>query len=94
MTKPVTALCDHCGKITDVVFKEKKHPNNIHETYFDCEHCYYHYTSYVTDSKVRRLQRKRDCSLVADERLKLFEEIKSKMNLLKYNLIHFGRADL
>lgn len=94
MTKPVTALCDHCGKITDVVFKEKKHPNNIRETYFDCEYCYYHYTSYVTDSKVRRLQRKRDSSSVAAERLKLFEEIKSKMNLLEYNLINYGRADL
>lgn len=97
MTKPLTALCDHCGKITDVVFKEQSHPNNIKETYFKCEHCFYRYTSFVTDSKVRKLQRKKDSmkgNHNIDNRLKLQEEINSRMSLLKYNLINFGRADL
>ena len=57
MTETVTALCNHCDYITDVVFKERKHPNDIRETYFKCEHCFYHYTSFVTDKRVRKMQR-------------------------------------
>jgi hypothetical protein len=94
MTSPVTALCNNCQKITDVNFKEQSHPNDIRETYFECEHCYYHYTSFVTDKKVRRLQRKRDGSPILDERLRLHEQISQRMSSLKYNLINFGRADL
>lgn len=94
ISRTVTALCDNCGKITDVNFKEKKHPNEIRETYFSCEHCYYHYTSFVTDSKVKKLQRKRDGSTISDERLRLHDQISQRMSLLKYNLINFGRADL
>ncbi|MDN4609134.1 hypothetical protein [Sporosarcina highlanderae] len=90
----VTALCDHCGKINDVEFKEKSHPNEIRETYFTCEHCYYHYTSFVTDKKVRQLQRKRAKSTVVEERVLLFEQIGERMSLLKYNLVNYGRADL
>lgn len=93
----VTALCNHCGKITDVEFKEQPQPNNIKETYFDCEHCYYHYTSFVTDSKVRKMQRKKDALKGphnADKRLQLHEDIKQRMSLLKYNLVSYGRADL
>lgn len=95
--KPVTALCNHCGKITDVVFKEQSHLNNIKETYFKCEHCFYHYTSFVTDQRVRKLQRKKE-SLTGthniDNRLKLQDEINERMSRLKHNLFNFGRADL
>ena len=96
MTKPVTALCDKCGKITDVEFKQKHHPNKIQETYFKCEYCYYHYTSFVTDTKVRKLQRKRDSTkkYEVDKRLEIQEEINSRMSWLKYNLVNFGCADL
>lgn len=97
MTKPITALCNHCEKITDVVFKVKYHPNKIQETYFKCEHCYYHYTSFVTDAKVRKLQRKKDNIKGlhnAANRLELQEEINERMSQLKFNLINFGRADM
>lgn len=98
MTKqPLTAHCTKCDYITDIVFKEKKHPNNIQETYFKCEHCHYHYTSFVTDAKVRKMQRKRN-ALTGDynlqRRIELFDEIGKRMTRLKYNLINFGRADL
>ena len=93
VNRPVTAMCDNCHKITDVSFKHTKHPNDIQETYFKCEHCYYHYTSYVTDKKVRKMQRKKPL-LTLDKRLELQEEINSRMSQLKYNLFNFGRADL
>ena len=94
MTETVTALCNHCDYITDVVFKEKKHPNDIRETYFKCEHCFYHYTSFVTDKRVRKMQRQLQVGGRQNGKVKLFEDIKSRMSELKYNLINFGRADL
>lgn len=93
MTRPLTAMCDNCHKITDVSFKHTKHPNDIQEIYFKCEHCYYHYTSYVTDKKVRKMQRKKN-SLAWDKRLEIQEQINQRMSQLKNNLINFGRADL
>lgn len=99
MTKQLTALCDHCNKITDVIFKKEKHPNGIEETYFKCEHCFYRYTSFVTDKWVRKQQG----NLKAMPRknngnIKLMDEkqiqINKRMEMLKYNLINFGRADL
>jgi|SRR5699024_6352823 len=97
MTKPLTALCDQCGYITDVVFKQRYHPNKIQETFFKCEHCYYHYTSFVTDARVRKTQRKKDTIIgqhTAGKRREMQQEINSRMSLLKNNLINFGRADL
>lgn len=97
MSRPVTTICDNCGKITDVEFKEQRHANDIRETYFKCEHCFYHYTSFVTDSEVRKMQRKRDGMTGdrnTDNRLKLHEQVKERMAILKYNLINYGRADL
>ena len=88
-----TALCNQCDKITDVLFKEEHHPNNVQETYFKCEHCHYRYTCFVIDTKVRKMQRKiRSASL--DNRLSIQEDINNRMGKLKYNLINFGRADL
>lgn len=97
MTKPLNAICNQCGKITKVEYKEQKHPNDIRETYFKCEHCFYHYTCFVSDKKVRELQRKRETLKGihnAMKRLELFEEICERMSRLKYNLINFWRADL
>lgn len=88
-----TALCNQCDKITDVILKEEQHPNKIQETYFKCEHCYYRYTCFVTDAKVRKLQRKIS-TVTLDKRLSMQEEINDRMGKLKYNLINFGRADL
>lgn len=99
MAKPLTALCDHCDKITDVNFKKDRHLNGIEETYFKCEHCYYQYTSFVTDKWVRKQQKKlKDMPRKNNISIKLLDEkqleINKRMAMLKYNLINFGRADL
>ena len=88
MERPLTAHRDKCGLITDVVFKQAKHPNDIQETYFKCEHCHYRYTSFVTDAWVRKQHRKAKGNLVINE------EVNERMTQLKYNLINYGRADL
>lgn len=98
MTEQLTALCDQCDKITDVIFKKDKHPNGIEETYFKCEHCYYRYTSFVTDKWVRKQQRKLKAmpryegnqSTLDDKQLAINE----RMARLKFNLVNYGRADL
>lgn len=99
MTKPLYGICDKgCGKILTIDFQEQKHPNNIQETYFECEHCYYHYTSYVTDIKVRKWQHKvqtiRKAGTSSDKILTIQKDINSRMAMLKDNLIKYGRADL
>ena len=96
--KPVNALCDSCDKITKVEYQEEGHPNNIRETFFVCEHCYYRYTSFVTDKWVRKQQRKLKAmpryvdnqSTLDDKQLAINE----RMGKLKYNLVNYGRADL
>lgn len=97
MTQQVTALCNECGKITDVIYKEQIHPNNIQETYFKCEHCFYHYTCFVTDAWVRKTHkvaaRLRETKQVSKLE-KLQKQINERMSQLKYNLVNFGRADL
>lgn len=97
MTRPVTALCNECGKITDVIYQEQKHPNDIRETYFKCEHCYYHYTCFVTDAWVRKKHKVAAQLRVKNQVSKLQElqdQINERMSRLKYNLVNFGRADL
>jgi len=36
--------------------KTKHHPEKVIETYFKCPHCKHHYTCFVTDPDVRKLQ--------------------------------------
>lgn len=97
MARPVIAMCDNCGKITYVVYHEEKHPNDIQETYFKCEHCCYHYTCFVTDTWVRN-KHKEAAQLRLNEQKskleKLQKEINERMSRLKYNLVNYGRADL
>lgn len=100
MTKPLLVQCDNCRSVTDVKFKKAIHPNGIEETYFKCVSCHYRYTSFVTDKKVRKMQKKlKAMPRRADEEfIKMLDEkqleINSRMSQLKYNLINFGRADL
>lgn len=95
MTKPILATCDHCHQITTVKFRAKNHPNDIKETYFKCIHCHYHYTSFVTDKWVRKMQRKlRQKGGRQNGRAQLQKDINSRMKDLKNNLINYGRADL
>lgn len=93
MTQLLTAICDNCHKITDVDYKHTKHPNDIRELYFKCEHCYHRYTAFVTDSKVRKMQRKKP-SLTWGKRLEIQNNINQRMSQLKHNLINYGKADL
>ena len=53
----IEATCDKCDKVFNVKFKEKKHPKKVIETYFRCTHCKHHYTCFVTDEKVRQMQK-------------------------------------
>lgn len=91
------AKCDHCSKLTKIKFKEKKHPNEVKETYFKCEHCHHRYVCFVTDKKVLKMQRKKrnlKGHYNIQKRLDLQEEINQRMAKLKHNLINFGRADI
>lgn len=97
MTKTITALCSNCGKITDVDYKEQRHLNDIRETYFKCEHCYYRYTCFVTDAWVRKKHKVAAQLRAMKQTSKLNElqrQINERMSRLKYNLVEFGRADL
>ena|SRR5690625_2381149 len=53
----IKAYCNECGKYTNTIPKNKKHPRGIQEMYFKCDHCYWHYTVAVTDNRARKLQR-------------------------------------
>lgn len=54
------AKCDRCGGETDIRFIEANRPRGLKETYFRCNECNAHYTCFVTDKKVRRLQKEVD----------------------------------
>lgn len=90
MSRPVTALCNNCGKITDVNYKKKRHPKEVRETYFKCEFCNKKYICFVTDKRVRKMQRKRDSlkgDYNIDKRLQIQEEINERMARLKDSMI-------
>lgn len=80
--------CDNCKKVFLVKFKEKRHPNTVIETFFTCSHCKHRYTSFVTDTEVRRLQRKIKREITVVERTVIFDEIKRRMATLKHELIN------
>ena len=97
MTRPILATCNHCENITTIEYKTKKHPKGLTETYFKCVVCNHHYTCFVTDKKVREMQKKaknlrmvskfRD---VTNELQSLQEKINSKIKRLKEELINNG----
>jgi DNA repair ATPase RecN len=94
MTNQLTATCDNCDKITKVVFKKRYLPKSVQETYFNCQECNQHFTCFVTDKKVRDLQKKiaRLKKLPynkypVDEVLQLQEEINNRMSNLKSDLM-------
>ena len=90
MTRPILATCNHCENITTIEYKTKKHPKGLTETYFNCMVCNHHYTCFVTDKKVREMQKKaknlrmvskfRD---VTNELQSLQEKINERMERLK-----------
>jgi hypothetical protein len=49
--------CDECQKeFTITELREKKHPKQVIETYFQCPHCQKKYVAFVTDPVIRKLQ--------------------------------------
>lgn len=73
------ARCDHCGMMTTVNFKKKKHPHTMEETYFECDVCGYHYTCFVTDKKVRNMH-KQAKMLRMQRKQKELDELQEKIN--------------
>lgn len=89
MTQPLNGTCDNCGDITPITFKTRPHPNGIEETYFTCKHCAHHYVCYVTDYKVRAMQRRKGKMIGGsriDDRLAAQETINERMEVLKHEL--------
>src|SRR5690625_3534011 len=90
-------FCDECNKQITIDLKEKRHPREIHEVYFKCNHCFYHYTVSVTNKRVRKLQRRmkqRGIPYTKGGTSKEQLEIDDTMTRLKHNLINYGVADL
>lgn len=97
MTRPILATCNQCQNVTTINYQTKKHKGGLQETYFKCVVCNHHYTCFVTDKKVREMQKKaknlrmvskfRD---VTNELQSLQEKINSKMKRLKEELINNG----
>ncbi|WP_096269494.1 FlxA-like family protein [Paucisalibacillus globulus] len=91
MTKPLTGLCDFCGKITDIKFKVEKYPNKLEETYFECEFCHFHFTCFVTDAWVRKKQKeiknlRTSLGITTEQLEEKQEKINSRMKLLKQQI--------
>lgn len=51
------ALCNECRQETDVKFKTRKFGDGLVETFFKCRNCHVKYVAFITDKKVRRLQK-------------------------------------
>lgn len=79
--------CDNCGELFVPKFKEKKHSQQVAETYFICPHCKKRYVCSVTDPSVRKWQRliKKDQTL--EQRIILFDQVKRRMALLKEKIV-------
>ena len=95
MANPIKALCNNCGKITDIEYLVTHHPESIQETYIECEHCQVHTVCFVTDSTVRKMHEDKDKLTDSDKRIKLQDEINGRMTALKQELIksrgHHGK---
>ena len=82
----MNALCDKCGKVTKIKYELTNHPKGIQETYIECEKCNDHITCFVTNNKVRSLQKEMRNTDNTDKRVQLQEEVNERMGRLKYEL--------
>lgn len=81
------AICDQCGEETAIRFIEANRPRGLKETYFRCNECNAHYTCFVTDKKVRRMQKEVDKLRGTGVSIELMQyEINDRMNELKEEL--------
>jgi len=90
MTKPLLVRCDNCEMMTTVNFQEKNHPNTLKETYFKCDVCGYHYTCFVTDKKVRNMQKQAKMLRLQRKQKELDQlqkKINKRMTLLKQKVL-------
>lgn len=51
------AECNECKEMTNIKFVEAQRPLGVKETYFRCENCNEHYTCFVTNKKIRSMQK-------------------------------------
>ena len=83
----IQATCDHCGKIFNVKYREKRHPGKIIEVYFKCKHCEKKYFCFATDPKVRMLHEQIKTEESPFKRFAIQNEINKRMNILKERII-------
>lgn len=86
------ALCDKCGKITNIEYKVKKHKGTVRETYFKCDQCNHHFICFVTDNKVRKEQAalkklRQSGKLMTGDLLARQNKINKRMEILKHNVM-------
>lgn len=80
--------CDHCGRGTKINLKEKKYSQGKREAYFNCEQCNHRYTSYITDTRVRKWQDELRGIKDPVQRFNLQLKINQRMQKLKDELKH------
>ncbi|MEX3713640.1 hypothetical protein ABFV99_14700 [Cytobacillus horneckiae] len=81
--EPMEATCDNCGDLTRIKYQRNEYPRGLQETYFKCESCDKKFSCFVTDGKVRKMQkdiRKEKDTLV---RYNMQTEISTRMKELK-----------
>jgi len=90
MTNPLLVRCDNCGMMTTVEFKEKKHKHTMIETFFNCVVCNHHYTCFVTDKKIRSMQKQAKILRLQRKQKELDalqEKINKRMTMLKQKVL-------
>ncbi|MCM3619173.1 hypothetical protein M3936_16410 [Sutcliffiella horikoshii] len=85
-----TVRCDICGRGTKINLQEKKHTGGKREVYFNCEHCSERYTSFVTDTRVRKWQKEMTGIKDPVQRFNMQLKINQRMHLLKEE-IKYGK---
>lgn len=82
------AKCEKCGGETEIRFIEVNRPRGLKETFFRCNECNAHYTCFVTDKKVRRMQKEAEKMRGTGASVeKMQAEIAERMNTLKQALL-------
>lgn len=76
------ATCSECGLLTRVEFKERKFGRGLHETYLTCENCHVKTTAFITNAKVRKLQKESE-ELRENPMKTEYDEIKLENNFAK-----------
>ncbi|MUK89147.1 hypothetical protein GMD78_12260 [Ornithinibacillus sp. L9] len=84
----VTCTNPDCNKVFKMQLKEKNHPRGIKEHYFTCKHCKKRYTSFITDKKVRVLQKEMKRTTDVDRRMAIVKEVEERKKTLMQNFMN------